>query len=133
MWRGRDGGRSEVEGWELLAGNYLFFAHGHCLLIGVKGWSQPNPSCGCGSVSQLLLSFLQISVRLCEHVTILDTSGTQPRRSFFLEEARSLFKTIPFSLSSLAEVERYWYQLQCISLGTPIVLGQACPHELFIK
>ena len=88
-------------------------------------------------MSQVLLFLLQISVRLCEHATILDTSVARPRRSFFLEEARSRFKTIPYSLSSLAEVERYWYQLQCISLGTPIVLGQLmnysyATHELFI-
>ena len=56
--------------------------------------------------------------------SILDTSTAKPRRSFFLEEARPLFETIHHQFCSLADLERYWFQLQSICLQTPIILGE---------
>jgi hypothetical protein len=64
----------------------------------------------------------QVYVHLERSKTILDTTVCVPRRSFFLEEARSLFKPVICTLTSLTACERFWYQLQTICLRTPIIL-----------
>ena len=67
---------------------------------------------------------LKVFVQLEETHTILDTTVCVPRRSFFLEEARSLFKSVVCTLSSVGDLEHYWYQLQSVCLRTPIILGE---------
>ncbi len=72
----------------------------------------------------LLLLLLQLFAKLATTVTILDTSPCKPRRSFFLNDARSQFQETVLSLSCVADVERYWFDLQLICQQTPIILGR---------
>lgn len=72
----------------------------------------------------LLSSPFQICIYLNRTASILDTSVAKPRRSFFLEEARPLFKTIHHRFSCLADLEKYWFQLQTVCLQTPIIVGE---------
>ena len=56
---------------------------------------------------------------------ILDTSPTAPRRSFFLEEARDQFVSTQYKLSSMDDLERYWFDLQSVCLKTDIRLNSS--------
>ena len=67
----------------------------------------------------------QITVHLTRTVTILDTSTAEPRSSFWTNEARDLFEPVTFTFGSLADVERYWFQLQSTCLMTPIILSES--------
>lgn len=76
---------------------------------------------------------LQVSICLNRSMTILDTSTTQPRCSFFTNEARHLFQPITFSFVSLADVERFWFKLQTICRQTPIILSESNSHSILIR
>ena len=66
----------------------------------------------------------QVYLRLQHEGTILDTSTADPRRSFFMEEARSLFEVLRFSFTSVADLERFWFELQRVCQYTRIILGE---------
>ena len=84
------------------------------------------------TIFPVLIQSLKVFVYLEETQTILDTSVCVPRRSFFLEEARPLFKSLIWTLTSVASLELYWYQLQTTCLRTPIILsGEPRVFEIF--
>ena len=66
---------------------------------------------------------MQVHFKLSPDVEVLDTRSTRPRRSFFVQEARSQFPVLHFPLESLAHLEQYWYTLHNVCVATPIILG----------
>ena len=66
----------------------------------------------------------QVYLRLKHEGTILDTSTADPRRSFFMEEARSLFEVLRFPFTCMADLERFWFKLQRVCQYTRIILSE---------
>ena len=65
--------------------------------------------------------YVQVFIRLLYDTEILDTSDCHPRASFFLEEARPSFKSVPIHMQCLEDLEEYWVHLQYTCLNTRIM------------
>lgn len=59
-------------------------------------------------------------MELLRSCSILDTSNIKIRHSFFLEECRSKFNSIPFQFDSVNDLQAYWFKLKSVCLMTKI-------------
>ena len=78
----------------------------------------------CLTHSVFVWTLTQLYVNLATSTSILDTSTCKPRRSFFLNEAHSEFTETQYTLSCVADVERYWFDMQVVCQQTAIILGE---------
>lgn len=63
---------------------------------------------------------INVEVELLHSCSILDTSNIKIRHSFFLEECRSKFNSIPFQFDSVNDLQAYWFKLKSVCLMTKI-------------
>ncbi|XP_037545732.1 general transcription factor 3C polypeptide 1 [Nematolebias whitei] len=62
----------------------------------------------------------QVCVYLKRNATIVDTSSCEPHYCLVTEPPDKPFETRPYTFKTLEDVERYWFDLMCVCLNTPL-------------
>lgn len=63
---------------------------------------------------------MQVCVYVKRNATIVDTSSCEPHYWLVTEPPDRPFETRQYTFKTLEDVERYWFDLMCICLNTPL-------------